>query len=161
MPTMDEVTKAYLAGIMDGEGSISLAVHTTRKTKEGRPATSPKLLVQISGTDEALIRWIYKTIGGGHVVVGYRPKRPHHKTAYSWRAWGEVAAIFLEAILPYMRVKTEQAKLGLRAHKMKGPAGIKLGTKEMEFRLSLREEMIKLNGRRLSNGELKSSVTVE
>lgn len=142
---MDEAKKAYTAAIIDGEGSISLTVHTTRKTKTGRPATAPKLVVQVANTSELLIDWLRQTWHAGTKTVSYRPKRPNHKLAYSWRLRGATAAKILREVMPYLVVKKPQAELGVHAQSLTR-ACRKLGDEEMACRMSLRDQMIALNG---------------
>ena len=146
MQNVSETDRAYTAGILDGEGSISLAVHTTRKTASGRPSTGPKVLLQVSSTDRGLIDWLCKTWGAGHVATTYRPKKSHHKIAYGWRVWGASAAEILQATLPYLKIKAPQARLAIEYRALVRPCR-KLGDAEMAARLVYRERMMAMNGR--------------
>jgi hypothetical protein len=140
-----ETNKAYTAGIIDGEGSISLVVNTSRKTCSGRPATAPKLVLQVSSTCKDLIEWLVETWEAGSVVTIYRPRRPHHLTAYGWRVRSTTAASILQEVLPYMKIKVPQAQLGIRVAAMSVPCR-RLGDQEMARRMAFRDEMLRLNG---------------
>ena len=142
---MNEADKAYTAGIIDGEGSISLVVHTSRRTKSGRPATSPKLLIQVSMTSYEVINWLVETWGVGNAYL-FPKREAHHKQAWSWRVRGAPAAEILTQILPYMKAKKPQAELGIKAASMKGAAGKKIGDETMAIHLEMREQMMQLNG---------------
>lgn len=136
---------AYTAGLLDGEGSISLAIHHGKVSKNGLPNRAPLLLIQLTSTDQEVITWLYETWGVGSVIVGYRPKRPNHRTAYAWRVSGGNAAKILEAILPFLRIKRRQAELGIQSRSAPLVIGKKLGEEEMRRRLAIRDEMIQLN----------------
>lgn len=144
-----KTAKAYTAGIIDGEGSISLVLITTRITKSGRPATAPKLVIQVSNTNVNLIRWLVNTWRMGSVAGPYQPRRATHKAVYCWRVRGPTAAKLLHQVLPFLIIKREQAKLGLRAAVLAKPCR-KLGDKEMAIRMVMREEMLLLNQRGVS-----------
>lgn len=136
---------AYTAGLMDGEGSVSLAIHHGKVSKIGLPNNSPMLLVQISMTDRGVIEWLLETWEIGSMTQSYRPKQPHHLPAWGWRIYGASAEGFLHALLPFLRVKKAQAELGIRSRKGTLPSK-KIGEAEMRRRLAVRDEMIALNG---------------
>jgi len=97
---------AYIAGIFDGEGSVSLVKSHAARTR-GRYIYP---LVRIANTDEALINWLEKKIPFGHrLYTSYRNgsyKKVHHFGC----ACGE-AIEFLRLILPYLIIKHKRAKL--------------------------------------------------
>jgi hypothetical protein len=148
-PSPNKTAKAYTAGIIDGEGSISLVLITTRRTKSGRPATAPKLVIQVGNTNIKLIQWLVKTWQMGSVAGPYYVKNPNAKPHYCWRVRGPVAAKLLHQLLPYLVIKRQQAELGLRAAAL-AKSNRKIGDKEMAERLKMREEMLLLNQRGVS-----------
>jgi len=83
----------YLAGIFDGEGSISSQV-------------------VISNTYEELVRWLEDRVGG-HVAskVPKKKYRRSRKVLYDWRLSrrADVKA-FLDMVMPYLIVKRNSAK---------------------------------------------------
>lgn len=105
MREMTEAVKAYLAGIMDGEGSISLAQSGAKRT---RFYIFP--LVRIANTDPVLIEWIASQVGMGArqytSAMNVRCKPCHH---ISW-ACGEAVEL-LTAILPYLVIKRDRAEI--------------------------------------------------
>lgn len=93
---------AYIAGFIDGEGCISLA-------KRGKYIT-PSL--QISNTDYDILEWI----GGFYGLKVYdkiADRRPTRKPSYRLAVFGDKAIQILKDILPYLRVKKEQAEVVL------------------------------------------------
>lgn len=135
---------AYAAGIIDGEGSISLTWNATRLTKSGRPSTAPMLYLQMSNTHRGVVEWFLETFGVGTVTTTYRPKRPNHRTAFGWKVRNKAACAVLEMLLPFLIIKKAQAELGIKAQKL--PRKNKLGDAEMAERALLREQMLILNG---------------
>jgi hypothetical protein len=136
---------AYTAGLIDGEGSVSLAIHHGVHDVNGLPKRSPVLLVQLSMTHECTIRWLHEMWGIGSVIMSYRPKRPNHNIAFSWRVYGEKAAHLLSRVLPYLRAKRCQAELALLYMERPRVHGKKIGEDEMRLRLAFRDRMIELN----------------
>lgn len=101
---MTELEKAWLAGLFDGEGCISIY---KREENKGY-----RLEVSVVGTDLSIISSLVDLIGVGRYRT--RPSR-----ATKWRACGEYkvsgksARPLLEAILPYTRIKTAEVELAL------------------------------------------------
>lgn len=79
---------AYLAAIIDGEGSIT--------EHHGRP------VVYVYNTSEALMRWLSERIGGRYRVTDMRGRQPCH-------TWNVAAACdvayLLRRVRPYLIIK--------------------------------------------------------
>lgn len=101
----DVATLAYMAGIIDADGHIS--IHRRRHGE--KPYYSP--LIGISGTQPQPHK-IAQDLWGGSFFT-YRPKNPQHRLQYQWQCIGIRAATAIEAILPYLRLKEEQALVAL------------------------------------------------
>ena len=99
----DEAT--YLAGFMDGEGSIIL--HRRSDTK------NVSLRVSIANTFLPIIETIREMTQLGTVITTIRENQKH-KTAYHWNTNSDAAVSFLEQIAPYLRVKKAQAELAIQ-----------------------------------------------
>lgn len=95
---------SYMAGFWDGEGSIMLI---------GRPpAHSFGLRVTATNTCHDVLAWIRDKCNIGTVQAKPR-MAAHHKQGWTWQIHGEGAETFLQQLLPYLRVKREQARLAL------------------------------------------------
>lgn len=88
---------AYLAGLFDGEGCVSVC--------------SPryKLSVSIGNQHLPILEMILEDYGG-HIY--------HHSTVkgrinWVWKIFGHLSQPFLETILPFSIIKKEQIELGL------------------------------------------------
>lgn len=97
---------AYIAGIFDGEGSISM-------TRTHRKYCVVQCSVRIVNTDKRLIKWLEENIPHSFIT------RKHHKN----NVWSNAEIIsirrqkaikgFLNKILPYLIVKRRQARLAI------------------------------------------------
>lgn len=95
---------AYLAGIIDGEGTVRC------RAKYG-------LSITVYNTDEALIRWLLERVGGSVTherrtcAAGCDIAHIHHrKPRMAWSVGGELAAVVLEHIAPLMIIKRRRAE---------------------------------------------------
>ena len=97
----DEGELAYMAGIIDGEGSISIC-----KPNRSQP-TNFALSMAVCSIDEILIRWIHRRFGGYTCSEGRTPSRK--KVYYRWAASGPQAALILEATRDWLTIKQSKA----------------------------------------------------
>ena len=94
---------AYLAGIIDGEGTIYIQ-HTQRGEY--------RLKLYVVNTYEPLIRWLQDNFDG-LVYSRISKKNPHWKRKWEWMSNAEI----LPEIIDYLIVKKEQAKLAIEFRK--------------------------------------------
>ena len=94
---------AYVAGIVDGEGFLGLT-----KDKQGGKQFF-RFRLEVSNTSIVLIKWLSRKFGKKWLFRLAREKR--HKNIYQWTLGDYSARKFLELILPYLKIKQEQAKL--------------------------------------------------
>ena len=100
---------AYLAGIIDGEGTIHMAVARDR-SRDSRHTW--RVMLSIANTDEALMKWIQARFGGKYYLREPR-QNSAHKRVFRWvRARWDSLGI-LTAVLPYLVVKRRQANIAL------------------------------------------------
>lgn len=102
---------AYLAGIVDGEGHIS--VTQVMLPRGGSPALIAKL--EVGQMDQRLILWLRDTFGGW---ISERQKVYRHdrwKIFYRWSLSLKKRRNLAEAMLPYLVVKRDEMALTLEA----------------------------------------------
>lgn len=93
---------AYFAGLIDGEGTISLDKVDARRPNSRNPT------VKVNMTCEAVIRALHAEYGG---YLGFRPRaKEHYKDQWIWRVKAQMARKCLEQILPYLIVKKPEAE---------------------------------------------------
>jgi hypothetical protein len=100
----DKAKYGYLAGILDGEGCITVGAG------QKETCTNYNSIVCVQNTSRQLIDWLQKNFGGSV----YLSKKATEKTkeAYMWRVLKKKEIeILLLATLPYLVVKREQAKI--------------------------------------------------
>lgn len=95
---MNREELAYLAGIVDGEGYIGAGKRRN-------------LRVQVAMTDESLISWISEKWGKRSVV---QDRGPGFRKLYTVYLTCQDAAKRLRELLPFLRVKRQQAEVGIR-----------------------------------------------
>ena len=96
---------AYLAGLIDGEGTISLS---RRHANERR-----QLVVSISSTEPDLVDWPVKATGVGK-VTRKRTSSDNHAPGLTYSVSNRQALAVLEQVEPYLRsYKKARARLAL------------------------------------------------
>ena len=107
---MKKTDLAYIAGIIDGEGSICIA-DTAR--------SGYVLVVSVGSTDEWLCQMLKMAFGG---CVTLRNKKELHRSAFwGWSMGSNKARAMLETVLPYLHLKRSQAELAIEFQKAKRP----------------------------------------
>jgi len=109
---LTETQKAWLAGIIDGEGYIGIVQQPRKDTDKKFNYT---LVVKVASTDAEMIPTCFEWTGIGN--VGYKEsKNPKWADARTWQIANRQAKYFLEAIEPYLIVKKNQARVALEFH---------------------------------------------
>lgn len=115
---MNKLDLAYIGGIIDGEGCITITRTSSRKRMSGK---SYDLYVTVAMCDEETPRWLYENFRGS-LTLQKKPK-PHHRDVWRWRLASLQARDFLILIEPYLRMKRAQAKLGVQFQNSRKPSG--------------------------------------
>lgn len=110
---------AYMAGLMDGEGSFSVSV--TYET--GKPHYAVN--VRLYNTNQKIINWVINNYGGkpswGDKNGGNIVSIKTHRKMCQWFLTGrKVMESFILSVLPYLIAKKEQANLVLQYIRMDG-----------------------------------------
>ncbi len=94
---------AYIAGLIDGEGTVTLS---RRLQNENR-----QLVVSISNTERPLLEYALNTIGAGK-ITGKRIYQAHHTPNYTYTISNRQALALLEQILPFLKTyKVKRAEI--------------------------------------------------
>jgi hypothetical protein len=105
MPT--EVELAYAAGILDGEGCISVR---KKENRNGRICYYCGLAIAM--VDQEVPRWLLTTFGGFLYTSSRKTKA--WRTVYIWRVENKALMDFLSSILPYLILKKKRAELAIQ-----------------------------------------------
>jgi hypothetical protein len=99
---------AYIAGVIDGEGTISLLRHHCGEQR--------RAAVSVANTDYALLQYLLATIGAGR-ITNKRIARAHHTPSFVFVIYSRQALALLEQIAPFLRTyKRERARLLLQSY---------------------------------------------
>jgi len=123
---------AYLAGLFDGEGTVTTYV----------PNGHIQLKVSIANQDLGVLEWI-KGIYGGSVY-----SNQGHCFKYDLQGLSRVKKFLLD-IFPYLRIKRSRAFVALQFPT--GRQGVPLTEEEQAIRLSCREQLMALTASRRSD----------
>ena len=107
---------AYLAGLFDGEGSIYFAKREEKKKKHKgkgyRESMSQRISMEVTMTDESVIRWMHEVLGVGTVVKkprkGRRKDGTKYLMQYKWRCTFRDAYYVCCLLFPYAHTKLEK-----------------------------------------------------
>lgn len=118
---MPEKTEwAYLAGLIDGEGCLDLGIHLRTDKYKGREyramGCSPSLYIVLKHhpINRGVMEWLSKTF---NIPIHENQGR------FSVKFTGEVLEEVLQGVLPYLKIKAEEAKILLEALKINKEKG--------------------------------------
>ena len=111
MGSQSKINLAYIAGFLDGDGSLMLQV---KKRKDG--VSKKRIMATIclyqDTRHEGTLHWIRKIFG-----IGYLSRRNDGMSELRINGFDQVRKILIE-LLPFIRFKKAQAKSLLRATRM-------------------------------------------
>lgn len=123
---MHDLTLAYLAGVIDSDGYLSVkrtTYHMRVRGDAGNPVFSEKIGCK-QVTPEA-IDLLHATFNGYRRVE--KPSTANGRPLHSWVVTDRNAAAAAEALLPFLRIKREQAILLLQLRALKSSPRIETG----------------------------------
>ena len=130
---------AYVAGIVDGEGSITITTNAAKRTFCS--------FIYVSNTDIRLMDWLHATYGGS--VYTLPNQGDNHKTAFRWALFGKKAGGFIECIRPYLKIKCEQADIVIAFQNLRSAfhtrPSVPLSEEFIDQAVALKEAMLILN----------------
>jgi hypothetical protein len=134
---------AYIAGFLDGEGWITLY-----KSKDISRKKYPRFEYQVGicNNNKGVINWLYDTFGGS--IRTRNKQNLKWQDNYLWKLSSNQASDFLKLILPYMRLKNNQAELAIEfqeKRKLKKNRFKPMTEEEYEYANKCWEKMRKLN----------------
>ncbi len=105
---LSTVEAAYIAGLVDGEGSVTL---TRKHRNENR-----HLGLTISSTELQLLQFVIDAAGVGK-ISNKRASKPNHSHSFAYSVYNRQALQLIEQIYPYLlSYKVERCKLILNEY---------------------------------------------
>lgn len=95
--------RAYIAGIIDGEGTIFVGAVGPERQRTVYP------IICVWMTHRGIIEWLAQKLDTG--MDRMKRRKAHYRDAYKVRVYGKRAKLLCEVLLPYLRVKDRQARL--------------------------------------------------
>ena len=80
---ISDTDKAYIAGLFDGEGSVSYKQYMRKRKGKSKAYPTWQIRLEIAMTDESLLIWLHEVLGVG--TVGPRKVKPGRKKQWRWR----------------------------------------------------------------------------
>lgn len=144
---MGKSDRAYLAGIIDGEGCISVV--RFKKRNNFNYASR----IQVSMTVKSVLDWIRDFTQVG-TVVPRKSRHANRKMAWLWVAESNRAASVAKIILPFLKIKIRQAEnlLAFQSLIRKNNNGRRFSSGEIKERERHYKISRKLNGGRTNGG---------
>jgi hypothetical protein len=125
----------YFAGFFDGEGCITCYSNRTGYYQ---------IKASCTNTKKEVIEQMQVLYGGGIHVMEKSPLS-NSKMAWQWAAGGKTLIPFLQAVLPYLRLKKEQAEMALEFMTTIGGYGERVSEENALIREQFRERFTALN----------------
>lgn len=134
----DQIKLAYLAGFVDGEGSIAIGINNGNN---GRKRYYLRLTVH--QVDRRPLQILLDTFGGSIRFHTNRP--PNTRDIYEWTVISGTARDAIVALRPYLVVKDKQADVGIQFQSLLDSRGLPrttaLSTDELAQRHNLYEKI--------------------
>jgi len=137
------MSAAYAAGFFDGEGSICSSTQNRKYAQ---------LMVAITNTDKRIIEdWTAKF--GGNFYTNNYSSVSNRKPRHQWQTNKKATAVkVLRVLLPYLRVKKQQALLALEfletvSEEHGGGTGERMPKETVKIRNRICKKLQRLNGR--------------
>jgi len=102
--TLEELDRAYIAGLVDADGCIQISKRCPGKR------TNYALEVTVSNTDTRIINYLKNTVGGG---VKEDIRRHRKLVCFGWVITSSAAMELLEQIKPYLQSKKDEAEISI------------------------------------------------
>ena len=102
---MNKLTASYLAGLIDGEGSLEIR---KRKKPECKNGIMYVARIRVALTDKPLIYWLKDSFGGW---VSNRIGKGKCRDSYAWCLNYGGNKKFLDKVLPYLKLKRERGEV--------------------------------------------------
>lgn len=97
---------AYIAGLIDGEGTITLC---RKHRNENR-----QLAISISNTEKTLLKYVLDTVGTGK-ITNKRTTSAQHTPSFTYAVYNRQALSLLDQVYPYLRTyKAKRAEIIIR-----------------------------------------------
>ncbi len=135
---LDQTDAAYIAGIIDGEGTVTLS---RRHRSENR-----HLVISISNTERPLLEYVLKSVGAGK-ITGKRTYQSHHTASYTYAISNRQALALLAQTFPYLKTyKAKRSDIILRDYIRLTPRNGYYSPEVKQARTDFEHKVMKIKG---------------
>lgn len=114
---------AYLAGIIDGEGSIYIGNYSRSKVTG---TEYYQTAIEVTNTAESLIDWLITHIGGRkNCYTAKQTPQNSRKPVFRWIATGDLVTHICKYIYPYLVIKIRQCEIMMEMRKTYDETGVR------------------------------------
>ena len=101
--TLSLADAAYIAGLVDGEGTITLSRKHTNERRQ--------LVISVSNTELAILDFVLRQVGAGKITTK-RTVKAQHSPSFTYAIWNRQALNLLDQVAPFLRsYKSHRAQL--------------------------------------------------
>ena len=136
---------AYIAGILDGEGTISINFRNPRSASR-EVNTQLTIQVAVVMTDYEVIHWLKEVTGTTGEIYHYEARQSHHKPTWAWRPGIADGYEIISQCLPYMKVKKRQAEIYLELIELRRTSTRSHREWEKQFELASENRVLNKRG---------------
>lgn len=130
---------AYIAGLIDGEGTISLS----RKHR----FDNRQLVVSISNTERTMLNYVQEIVGAGR-ITNKRVTRANHTPSFTYSVSNRQALDILKQVTPYLKsYKFGRATLVLDHYVRLTPRNGRYSSKQIEEREAFIQQFLCLRSK--------------
>jgi LAGLIDADG endonuclease len=134
---------AYLAGLIDGEGSIFVQRVKTSNKKASKSGYHYRAGFAISMTNRPIVDWCAKVTGCGKISSPKKCK-PNHRPGHRWSVWSREASTLLLLLVPYLRLKKGHAHNLIKFQSRMGWFGV-TGNSKSEIKRREKHRLLSLS----------------
>ena len=116
LDTIDAINLSYMAGIVDGEGSIFIARYKAKRLLS-RLKYRYQLKMCVVNTSKNLIVELHELFGGSTYLC-HKRKITNHQLCWQWYNHGHETVKILKLLYPYLRLKKKQADIAFDFQKL-------------------------------------------
>ncbi len=104
---LNSLDASYIAGFFDGEGSVMLIKRGSKSHTIGL-----RVVIAQAERNKYILDWITEVTGVGNSVIK-KAQNKFQDNGLTWVCHAEAAEGFLHQLLPFLKIKREQAELGI------------------------------------------------
>jgi len=110
---MSPTERAYVAGIIDGEGWVEFKwANRIRRDRKGTPTyRTLNVRMEVPQVDKRLIDFLMEITKEGTRDIKHYPKHPNWQDQHRWRVSYHGVYRVIKQVYPYLIVKKQKAKL--------------------------------------------------